>query len=278
MRLSTTSRRVGGRPWASPPSTARTVSSAMNALPAERCQTSASRSDRPGAQSATSSASTLARQRRQIQRRDLLVAPQLGERHGEVRGGAGRVVAERGHHQHRLVGEDGDEVGDEVAGGPVGPVQVLDHQQHRAQLGQLGDRLVQQVEQPHRRALAAGRTAAVPATATAAPRRRRRAGDRTAVRSAERTGQNGGASAMSMALPVSTTASARRACRTSSPTSFVLPTPASPPTSTAPARPSQAAWKASVSVDSSRERPRNPSTAIGVSGYRGSLPPTSRGR
>ena len=58
MRLSTTSRRVGGRPWASPPSTARTVSSAMNALPAERCQTSSSRSDRPGAHSATSSAST----------------------------------------------------------------------------------------------------------------------------------------------------------------------------------------------------------------------------
>ena len=100
--------------------------------------------------------------------------------------------------------------------------------------------------------------------------------DRTAVRNAESTGQNGGASAMSMALPVSTTASARRACRTSSPTSLVLPTPASPPTRTAPAWPTQAARKASVSVDSSRERPRNPS--IGVSGYRGSLPPTSRCR
>ena len=99
----------------------------------------------------------VARQRRQLQRRDLLVAPQLGERHVEVRGGAGRVVAEGGHHQHRLVGEDGDQVGDQVAGGPVGPVQVLDHQQHRAQLGELGDRLVQEVEQPHRRAVAVGR-------------------------------------------------------------------------------------------------------------------------
>ena len=58
MRLSTTSRRVVGRPRASPPSTARTVSSAMNALPADRCQTSSSRSERPGAHSATSSATT----------------------------------------------------------------------------------------------------------------------------------------------------------------------------------------------------------------------------
>ena len=57
-RLSTTSRKVVGRPRASPPSTARTVSSAMNALPADRCQTSPSRSDRPGAHSATSSATT----------------------------------------------------------------------------------------------------------------------------------------------------------------------------------------------------------------------------
>ena len=98
----------------------------------------------------------LARQRIEIERRHLLVAPQLGERHREVRGGAGGVVAEGGHHQHRLVREDGDEVGDEVPGGPIGPVQVLDHQQHRPQLGQFRDRLVEQVEQPHRRTLAAG--------------------------------------------------------------------------------------------------------------------------
>ena len=157
MRLSTTSRRVGGRPWASPPSTARTVSSAMNALPADAA--------RPAPPGPTGPAPIPPRARRSTSRGSGASSSAVTfwwrrssasatTRSGEC---AGRVVAEGGHHQHRFVGEDGDEVGDQVAGGPVGPVQVLDHQQHRAQLGELGDRLVQEVEQPHRRAVAAGR-------------------------------------------------------------------------------------------------------------------------
>ena len=100
--------------------------------------------------------------------------------------------------------------------------------------------------------------------------------DRTALRIADSTGQNGGASAMSMAFPVSTTASSRRACRTSSLTSLVLPTPASPPTSTAPAWPTQAAGKHPSAWTAHASVPVSP--PLGVSGYRGSLPPTSRCR
>jgi hypothetical protein len=45
--------------------------------------------------------------------------------------------------------EVGDEVGDEIAGRAVRPLEILEHQEHGAPLGQVDDQLVQQVEELH---------------------------------------------------------------------------------------------------------------------------------
>ena len=202
-------------------------------------------------------------QGRHVEGRHLAQATQLGERDVEVGGAARAVGPERDEHQHRLADEVGDEVGDEIAGRPVGPLQVVDHEEHRAPFGEVDDQLVQQVEEHDGRPGVGACTAACgrrvshcrSSVATSVS-----GSARAALRIADSTGQNGGASVMSTALPVRTTAPARRAWRASSSTSLVLPTPPSPATSTAAARPERAAPKAPVSTASSRARPRSRET------------------
>src|SRR4029450_11573314 len=79
------------------------------------------------------------------------------------------VAAEAAHHQDSTRPEVGGQVGDQVASGAVGPVQVLHHPQQRPPGGQSLDQPQQQLEQtaPHGR-----RTPTpppCPAPATAAP-------------------------------------------------------------------------------------------------------------
>jgi predicted enzyme related to lactoylglutathione lyase len=58
------------------------------------------------------------------------------------------VAAEGGHHQHLPRAEGGGQEGEQVAGGAVGPVQVLDEPQQRHGGGQPLDHPEQQLEQP----------------------------------------------------------------------------------------------------------------------------------
>jgi hypothetical protein len=58
------------------------------------------------------------------------------------------VAAEAAHHQHPTGPEVGGQEGEQVAGGTVGPVQVLQHPQQRRPRGQPPDQPQQQLEQP----------------------------------------------------------------------------------------------------------------------------------
>jgi hypothetical protein len=58
------------------------------------------------------------------------------------------VAAEGQQQQHPAGPQVGREEGDQVAGGAVGPVQVLHNQQHRRLRGQPLDHAKQQLEQP----------------------------------------------------------------------------------------------------------------------------------
>ena len=74
----------------------------------------------------------------------------FGQRHGEVGHGAGAVGAVGTHDEHRLVAEVGDQVDEEIAGGAIGPLEVLDHQYEGSQLRQVDDQVVERVQKPHR--------------------------------------------------------------------------------------------------------------------------------
>jgi hypothetical protein len=59
-----------------------------------------------------------------------------------------RLVAAVGnHHQRPLLSEVPDQEGQQVAGGAVAPVQILDHQHQRVLLGQAPEQPEQQLEQ-----------------------------------------------------------------------------------------------------------------------------------
>ena len=57
------------------------------------------------------------------------------------------IGAVRGHHGHPLPVQDPAQERDQVAGGAVGPVQVLEDQQHRVPVGQLGEQPEHRAEQ-----------------------------------------------------------------------------------------------------------------------------------
>ena len=76
------------------------------------------------------------------------VAGQLAEQPAEWVQAVQLVAAEGEQHQHRAVAEVGGQVGDQVAGGAVGPVQVLHDQQQRPSRGQPLDHAQQELEQP----------------------------------------------------------------------------------------------------------------------------------
>ena len=57
------------------------------------------------------------------------------------------VRAVAGHDQQPLVAQPGQQEGHQIPGGRVGPVQVLDDQQHAPLFGQLAEQGEQGVEQ-----------------------------------------------------------------------------------------------------------------------------------
>ena len=59
------------------------------------------------------------------------------------------LVAAVGQHQGDPAAQVTDQEPEQLAGGLVGPVQVLDHQQHRTALGEPVQHPEQQLEQPH---------------------------------------------------------------------------------------------------------------------------------
>jgi len=75
-------------------------------------------------------------------------AVQLGQERAQ-RVAAVQLVAAVGQHQGDPAAQVADQEPEQVAGGLVGPVQVLDHQQHRAALGQPVQHPEQQLEQAH---------------------------------------------------------------------------------------------------------------------------------
>jgi hypothetical protein len=76
------------------------------------------------------------------------VAGQLAQQPAQRVPAVELVAAEAAHHQHPPRPQVGGQVGDQVAGGAVGPVQVLQHPQQRRGGGQPLDHPHQQLEQP----------------------------------------------------------------------------------------------------------------------------------
>jgi hypothetical protein len=66
---------------------------------------------------------------------------------------AGLVVAVGDHQQHPLPPQIPDQERQQVPGGAVGPVQILDHQHQRPLLAQPPEQAKQQLEQPGLRGL-----------------------------------------------------------------------------------------------------------------------------
>ena len=152
---------------------------------------------------------------------------------------------------------------DQVTGGAVGPVQVLDDQHERALGGQPANSAADEVEQVAAVGVGAGGRRA--ARARAAGGRTRARGRRRRPRpSARRISRSDGGErrerqallAQLQALPGEHAGAAvGSACGRNSSTSRVLPTPASPPTSTAVGSSLRARLSASRSAASSASRP-----------------------
>jgi hypothetical protein len=74
-------------------------------------------------------------------------AHQLGEQRPQRVTAVQIVGTVGGHHHHRLVDQPGQEVAEQVAAGPVGPVHVLQHDQQRGDRCQLADESGHRLEQ-----------------------------------------------------------------------------------------------------------------------------------
>ncbi len=109
--------------------------------------------DEPGGRGGTEQAGELLGQlgtaeARQLQALHAAVACQLAEQPAQRVQAVQLVAAEGEQQQHRAGAQVGGEEGDQVAGGAVRPVQVLDDQQQRRAYRQPLDHAEQQLEQP----------------------------------------------------------------------------------------------------------------------------------
>ena len=86
-------------------------------------------------------------QRRELEEADGPVAGELGEHPAQRVGDVEGVGAGGDDHQDAFVGEVGDERHHELAGGAVGPVQVVDHEEHGRAGGEPDEDPADQLEQ-----------------------------------------------------------------------------------------------------------------------------------
>jgi hypothetical protein len=190
---------------------------------------------------------------------------EFGEQRAQRVAAVDVVGAVGGDDEEAAAAERAEEVGEEVAGRGVGPVQVLQEDDDRA-VG--GDALQQAAVSSKRRAMpssscrprevspssgssrASSSSCPAAAAASSSGRWRRRA------RSALEKGAKGSPSApISTQPPSATTAPSRQAAVANSSMSRVFPTPASPPSSNACGSPAAARASASFSTSSSSARP-----------------------
>ena len=148
MRPRSTSARASGRAMSARMAPAATSSSAKNALPSERARirsTTAGGTGWPATAWRCSASST----RPKGESRS---APGRGGGPARPAAAAGMaavqlVGAVAGHQGDPAAARGPDQEGQQVAGGAVGPVEVLDHQQQRGQLGQADQQRQHPVEQ-----------------------------------------------------------------------------------------------------------------------------------
>ena len=182
------------------------------------------------------------------QRRELEAAHppgggQVADDHAQRVPGPELVVAVGHHHHRRRAGHPAADEHEQVQGGLVGPVGVLDHRHHRPATG------VEQVQEA-RRTGGAGSARRRPGSASSPP----------ASRAMSSSGPSGRGVRSASQAPQRTRASAP--CRSQKArTSEVLPIPASPPTSTRQPCPSLAS--ASQPSSDPRNVPRSSSTMAG---------------
>ena len=128
-------------------------------LPSERANTASTRSAAGAAPRMPASCAAVSAwsSRASSRRSDPAAAVQLGQVGPQPL--LARLVAAVGDHQQDpLAAEVADQEGQQVAGGLVGPVQVLDHQHQRGLLAEAPEQAEQQLEQPRLGGLA-GRAA-----------------------------------------------------------------------------------------------------------------------
>ena len=164
---------------------------------------------------------------RALAARQLAHEPEQGRRDGFVR-------AQRDQQQQPLLAQVAREEAQEILGGAVGPVDVLDDEQDGRLGAETAEEPEQQLEQPRLRVRrGSGLRRAVRARASAAPARRGPARASASPRSAATIGAYGSSPACTGThSPHSTSRPSEPARPASSRASRVLPTPASPATST----------------------------------------------
>ena len=158
-----------------------------------------------------------------------------------------QVVGPDGEHEQQSTPCGAGQRDGEISGRGVRPVQVLQHQQHRARSGGLQDgqaQVLQEVALLHAARVAGSRNARIrrATVETRCPRSRPRACVTASI-----TGPNEIPASMSRQWPTATVNPSSSARRARSATSVVLPTPASPATTTTWGSPLSASERASYS-------------------------------
>ena len=253
---------------AAPSRTVRTSSSTKNALPSDRSKHAGRPAPRGGPaprMAAIWAATSAAAEPLQLEALDAAQPLPARQQRAQRRPAVDLVGAVGEHQQHPRALQRADEEGDEVEGGAVGPVQVLDDQHERPLRAEPAEHAEHQFEQLRGaagRRRGARRRRPAPGSSRASSRR---AGPstrsssapdvvRTSVRSASTSGTSGRPSPpSSMQPPVSTRTPSVTGPNAAS-SSRLLPTPASPPTSTTPGSPAVVRATAARSRSSSRAR------------------------